>query len=144
ILTIYNYLEGHARAEFAPILSPLLSQSVVECCLAIPAWQWCEGGRNRAVAREAYADRLPRMVIERRSKGSFDGFCTALLEANRGLVRAMLLEGRLAREGLLDRTAVAAALDQPFPLAESVARLLALVDVESWLTGWSRRTPHGR
>lgn len=134
ILTIHNYLEGHARAEFAPIYSPLLSQPVVECCLAIPTWQWCAGGRNRAVARQAFAGRLPRLLVERRSKGSFDGFCAALLEANRELVREMLLGGRLASEDLLDRQAIEDALDAPYPPAEHVARLLALVDVECWLS----------
>lgn len=139
VMTIHNYLEGHARAAFAPILSPLLSQPVVECCLAIPSWHWCAGGRNRAVAREAVRGLLPPVVLERRSKGCFDGFCAALLETNRALVGAMLLDGRLAAHGLLDREAVERALTDPALPAESVARLLALVDVESWVAGWAAR-----
>lgn len=139
VLTIHNYLEGHARAEFAPILSPLLSQPIVECCLSIPTWRWCEGGRNRAVARRAFKDRLPQPVLERRSKGHFDGFCAALFETNRGLVRSMLLDGQLARQGLLDRSTVELALRTPFPPAETIARLLALVDVESWTAAWQSR-----
>lgn len=139
IVTIHNYLEGHARAQFAPILSPLLSQPIVECCLSIPTWHWCQGGRNRAVARRAFHDRLPGTVLERRSKGHFDGFCAALLDANRELIRSMLLEGQLAREGLLDRGAVATDLAKPFPPAETVTRLLALVDVESWTASWQSR-----
>jgi asparagine synthase (glutamine-hydrolysing) len=139
VLTIHNYLEGHARAEYAPILSPLLSQPIVECCHSIPAWRWCEGGRNRAVARRAFRDRLPQPVLERRSKGHFDGFCAALFEANRELVRAMLLEGQLARQGLLDRSAIELALRNPLTAAETVARLLALVDVESWTASWLSR-----
>lgn len=139
ILTIHNYLEGHGRSAYAPIVSPLLSQPVVECCLAVPSWRWCEGGRNRAVARKAFAGRLPALAIERRSKGSFDGFCAQLLEVNRPLVHAMLLEGRLAGQGLLDRVAVAAALALPSPPAATVSRLLALVDVESWVEAWCNR-----
>jgi asparagine synthase (glutamine-hydrolysing) len=139
VLTIHNYLEGHARSAFAPILSPLLSQPIVECCLSIPTWLWCEGGRNRAVARRAFAGRLPQIVLERRSKGRFDGFCAALLETNRELVRSMLLEGCLAGRGLLDRQAICGALDQSFPSAETVARLLVLTDVESWTQSWMSR-----
>ena len=142
VLSIHNYLEGHARASFAPVLSPLLSQPIVECCLSIPTWHWCAEGRNRAVARRAFRDRLPQSVLERRSKGHFDGFCATLLDANRELVRSMLLEGRLAEHGLLDRTAVEAALNNPFPAAETVTRLLALVDVESWTASWLSRAAH--
>nr|NUR37391.1 hypothetical protein [Sphingomonas sp.] len=144
VLSIHNYLEGHARASFAPILSPLLSQPIVECCLSIPAWHWCEGGSNRAVARRAFRERLPRTVLERRSKGHFDGFCSALLDANQELVRSMLLDGRLAGQGLLDRNAVDGALSNPFPPAETVTRLLALIDVESWAASWLARPAHRR
>jgi asparagine synthase (glutamine-hydrolysing) len=143
VLTIHNYLEGHERASFAPILSPLLSQPIVECCLSIPTWNWCAGGRNRAVAREAFSGRLPRMVMERRSKGSFDAFSALLLQANLDLVRDMLLHGELAAREMLDRKAIQAALDAPSPPAESVTRLLALVDVESWVQSWKRRQPAG-
>ncbi len=31
VLSIHNYLEGHQRTAFAPILSPLLSQPIIEC-----------------------------------------------------------------------------------------------------------------
>ena len=139
IVSIRNYLEGHGRSELAPVISPLLSQPVVECCLAIPSWAWCEGGRNRAVARAAFADRLPRMLVERRSKGAFDGFCARLLASQRRRAREILLDGTLAREGLIDRSAVAAALADPFPRAEIVTRLLWLVDVEAWLGSWTGR-----
>lgn len=139
ILTIHNYLEGHARADFAPILSPLLSQPIVECCLSIPTWSWCEGGQNRAAARRAFAGRLPQIALERRSKGSFDGFCARLLQENGSLVGDMLLNGCLATQGLLDRRAVADAIQNPFPPAEIVARMLMLVDVESWTQSWMSR-----
>jgi asparagine synthase (glutamine-hydrolysing) len=139
IASIHNHLEGHARAGFAPILSPLLSQPIVETCLSIPSWHWCEGGRNRAVARRAFEKRLPACVLDRRSKGYFDGFCFGLFDANRALVRSMLLDGELARQGLLDRGALEPALNISFPSAKTVARLLALVDVESWIESWRAR-----
>ena len=142
LLTIQNFLEGHARVQHAPILSPLLSQPIVECCLSIPSWRWCEDGRNRAVARQAFARHLPRIVIERRSKGGFDGFCARLLQVNRALIRDMLADGHLARQGLLDREAVDRAIRNPSPPADTITRLLSLVDVESWVASWSSRSVH--
>lgn len=137
IVTLANHLEGHGRAAVAPVLFPLLSQPIVEFCLAVPSWHWCEGGENRALARRAFADRLPACVIERRSKGAFDGFCARLLDRNRALVGELLLEGRLAGQGILDGAAVEAAIRNPAPSGELVMRLLALVDVEAWLGSWS-------
>lgn len=142
LLTIQNFLEGHARVQHAPILSPLLSQPIVECCLSIPSWRWCDDGRNRAVARQAFARHLPRIVIERRSKGGFDGFCARLLQINRALIRDMLADGHLARQGLLDREAVDRAIRNPSPPADTITRLLSLVDVESWVASWSSRSVH--
>lgn len=137
IATLPNHLEGHGRAAYAPVVFPLLSQPIVEFCLAVPSWYWCEGGRNRSLARRAYAGRLPAPVIERRSKGAFDGFCARLVERNRACVGEMLLEGMLAGEEIIDRPAVEAAVRDPAPSAELVMRLLALVDVEAWLQSWS-------
>lgn len=139
IATLPNHLEGHGRASFAPVLFPLLSQPVVEFCLAVPSWRWCEGGENRALTRRAFANRLPACVIERRSKGAFDGFCARLFDRNRTLVAELLLEGELAGQGILDRVAVQAAIRNPAPSGELVMRLLALVDVEAWLQSWLTR-----
>lgn len=136
---IYNYLEGHDRSAIAPIVSPLLSQPIVEVCLRIPSWLWCAGGNNRAVARAAFADRLPAAVIARRTKGAFDGFGAALIEANRPLLRDLLLDGALAREGLIARDQVARALDRPLSDGEQIVDLLALADVAAWANVWERR-----
>ena len=136
IETLPNHLEGHGRASFAPVLFPLLSQPIVEFCLAVPSWRWCEGGANRSLVRQAFAKRLPPCVIERRSKGAFDGFCARLFDRNRALVGELLLDGSLAAQGIVDRAAVSAALRNPAPSGELVMRLLALVDVEAWLQSW--------
>jgi len=140
VATLPNHLEGHRRATFAPVLFPLLSQPLVEYCLGVPSWHWYQGGINRALARRAFRDRLPPSVLERRSKGAFDGFCARLLEHNRTLVAELLLEGALARQGILDTGAVAVALKNPAPTGELVMRLLALVDVEAWLASWPAGT----
>lgn len=144
VLSIHNYLEGHRRAAFAPIHSPLLSQPIVECCLSIPAWLWCAKGQNRAIARQAFASRLPSILLERRSKGSFDGFCAQLFDRRRKIIAELLLEGHLAKQGLIDREPVGLALRDPFPPPDTIGRLLALVDAESWVASWVDRRLHRR
>lgn len=129
-----------ARNRHAPVLFPLLSQPIVEACLAIPSWQWRTGGVDRALARQAFADALPPLVLNRRLKGGPDSFGAALVRHHRVAICERLLEGRLSREGLLDREAIAAALiaDRQTTGEERV-RLLDLLDTEAWLDHWAGR-----
>lgn len=118
--------------------SPLATQPVVEACLRVPSWWWFENGRNRVIARKAYAARLPADIIERRSKGSPDGYIAALYTANRTTIRAMLLDGRLRAAGMLDVPALERALGEPGPLrGTAYHRLMRLADVEAWIAGRS-------
>lgn len=139
LIGVQNHLAGHGRSAFAPIISPLLSQPLVEVCLAIPSWLWCAGGNNRAIARVAFAGALPASVIARRTKGAFEGFCTRLVDANRVSLRALLLEGALAREKLLDTNAIAACLARETLGSTDVIRLLMLADVEAWARAWEAK-----
>ena len=54
-----SYRDGMMRTEHRPMRFPLLSQPVMQACLKVPTWMWIAGGMNRAVARAAFADRLP-------------------------------------------------------------------------------------
>lgn len=139
LIRVQNHLDAHARQAFAPIVFPLLSQPVMEACLRVPSWLWCAGGRNRAVARAAFADALPDPVVARQSKGAFDNLCTQILGQQRDTMREMLTSGVLAREGLLDVEAVRALLAVPVPDGLSVIRLLMLADVEAWARCWLDR-----
>ncbi|MFA5966679.1 MAG: asparagine synthase-related protein [Sphingomonas sp.] len=136
LMRAQNHVEGHARQCVAPMICPLLSQPLMEACLAIPSWLWCSGGRNRAVARAAYADRLPASVIARQSKGTFDSFSARLFAANRDRMRTLLLDGALAEHLPLDRTAIEAGLATPLPDGEAIVRLWSLVDAETWARSW--------
>ncbi len=133
VMTAQNVVEGFDVQDPLPTLSPLIAQPIVETCLQIPTWFWFAEGRNRAVAREAFAMHLPRRIIERRSKGSPDSFIIELYDANRPLIRAMLLGGMLAGRGLLDTAALAQAIDAPGPVTgHDFFRIMRLVDVEAW------------
>lgn len=133
LLRIQNYLEPGADNRL-PSLLPFLTQPVVEYCLSVPSWRWCAGGRDRAVARRAFASHLPQAILSRRWKGGPDGFLGLLVEANRAVLLDRLCEGLLAARGLIDRPAVVSVLADPRPPSASDAlRLLALADAEAWV-----------
>jgi asparagine synthase (glutamine-hydrolysing) len=122
-----------------PRFSPLLSQPMVELCLAIPTWLWCRGGINRALARAAFADLLPHAVRRRTSKAGPDSFVRALFAANRPTIRELLLGGLLAEQRMLDERAVALGLETDVLSGDAIVyRLLDLVEAETWARSWSR------
>lgn len=136
ILRAQNYLDTE-RAFVAPVRSPLLSQPVIECCLRIPTWMWCAGGKNRQVARAAFAAALPVPIVARDTKGTPDPLIAAVYEANRARISEMLLEGEMMQAGLLDRASCSRALARDGPVrGTDFHRLMALVDAEAWVRAW--------
>lgn len=125
------------RSRVAPVRYPLLAQPVVELCLRIPSWLWVAGGRDRALARRAFANALPDIVVRRRTKGDLTGFMMETFRRQRSLVRELLLDGRLAKEGIIDRRSVEASLSSDGAL-DQVKRgtLLTLAKAEVWAQGW--------
>lgn len=120
-------------------LSPIVSQPLVETCLAIPSWLWFDRGNNRAAARRAFTPSLPAQVAWRRSKGTPDSFLVELFETNRAAIRTALLDGELAARRLLDRDALRLAIDDIRPAADhGFARLLQLMDAEAWVRAQAR------
>jgi asparagine synthase (glutamine-hydrolysing) len=135
---IQGTIDGFSRLEAPPQINPLLSQPIVEACLRIPTWQWCEGGQNRAVARLAFREDLPPRIVNRRSKGGPDSFAFDVIEANRALLREQLLEGVLAQRGLLDLKALENCLDaRRWIQRDDYVRLSALAEAEAWVRHWA-------
>lgn len=97
-----SYRDGIARSALWPMRYPLLSQPVMEACLSVPTWMWISGGRNRSVARAAFADALPGSVLNRRSKGTYTRYYAAIYERKRDDMLRFLMGGLLASRGLLD------------------------------------------
>jgi asparagine synthase (glutamine-hydrolysing) len=126
------------RTEGAAVCHPLLSQPLVELCLSIPSWMWIAGGRNRALARDAFADALPPVIINRRTKGDFMGFNAHIFERQRGALRERLLGGNLAAQGVLDCGAIERLMAEPIRSRDKAFfRLLLLADMETWIGVWS-------
>ncbi|MET3711767.1 asparagine synthase (glutamine-hydrolyzing) [Sphingomonas trueperi] len=128
------------RSQMLPVVNPLLSQPIMEACLAIPSWRWRESGRDRAMARTAFANRLPSAIIERRVKGTPDPFCGEIVQRKRAELRAQLLDGQLTHHSILDPGAIEETLRPGRPTTgEENVRLLELANVEAWLGARSSR-----
>lgn len=139
LLRVQHNLEP-GRTRVAPVINPLLSQPIMEACLAIPSWRWRSGGWDRSVARIAFAEDLPGAIARRRSKGGPDEFTARIVSHYRRRIRERLLDGHLAAHGLLDRDALDEALTDRGPtLGEERPRLLDLLATEAWLDFWCSR-----
>jgi asparagine synthase (glutamine-hydrolysing) len=113
---------------------PLLSQPVMEACLKVPSWMWIANGRNRALARQAFADHLPRGTLDRRSKGSYTGYMAAVYAHNKKRMREFLEEGQLCGHDLLDRAALKAFFARELaPRDLSFLRIIDLCAAENWV-----------
>ena len=130
-----NFAEGFSRQAPLEMINPLLSQPVVELCLSIPSWKWIKGGRDRAVARQAFSNMLPDAIVTRRTKGGPSAFYRQIVEHYRDAMRERLLGGELARRGIVDRVAVEAFFASPIDeQGHAYVRVLDLSDAEAWVT----------
>jgi asparagine synthase (glutamine-hydrolysing) len=141
IVAVHGHVDGHDRNQLAPVIAAHGGQLVLEAVLKTPTWMWVAQGRDRAIAREAYARLLPRDIYNRRSKGRINRFITEAYEANRSVIRTVLHDGVLARQRVIDLAAVDKILAAPLVLdATAFMGLIRLVDVELWAQGWTRAT----
>lgn len=125
--SVYKKARHHIR-------QPLLSQPVVEACLMAPTWMWIKNGADRAVARSAYASRLPLDILHRRSKGSYLNYGGALYSRNKSDILNFLSTGVLASEGVLDVSAIKQFIHSDRSHhGLSFMRLFDLCMVENWV-----------
>ncbi|MGJ8481954.1 asparagine synthase-related protein [Sphingobium yanoikuyae] len=111
-----------------------MSQPVMEPCLRQPTWLWYEDGMSRAIARRAYAPKLPARIVQRASKGGFTSLVRSLYLRNLAAIHAMLLEGELCARWILDRRALEASLAAVPDAGDHLyVRIMRFVDVQAWL-----------
>lgn len=140
LLRIENHLDGFGRELLMPLVSPLLSQPIVELCLQIPSWFWVHEGRDRSVARQAFEGLLPRSIIQRTDHGSPIAFTAELFEERKRELETLLLDGRLLHDNLIDGAQIEAYLRSPQPPRDMrFLRILALADIEAWLQAREQR-----
>jgi asparagine synthase (glutamine-hydrolysing) len=132
----YESFGGATAIERTPVL---MSQPVMEVCLRIPTYVWIDGGRDRSIARRAFADVLPQAIVRRTQKGLADRYNRRMLDENAVFLREMLLDGMLVKEGLLDRDKLEAFMRpdgslESFEYNEILRRHLC---TEVWLRRWT-------
>lgn len=134
------YYSTCRRADQVDMIHPLMSQPLIEWALRTPVYDLVEGGRDRALAREAFADRLPEAVRRRRSKGDYSAYFNHQIASNLAFLRSYLLDGRLAAQGLLDRPTFEALMDSDsLRWRGGATDVLAAASLEAWVRCWEAR-----
>jgi asparagine synthase (glutamine-hydrolysing) len=116
-------------------VSPLLSQPVLELLLRIQTYLLMEGGRDRMLARRAFAPDLPPQLVARVSKGGQNDFSLQMLRQNESRIRELVLDGQLCKEGLLNRRKMEALLASEYDSnTDGLMEILHThLSVEIWL-----------
>ena len=98
------------------------------------------GRRDRALARHAFADRLPAPLVVRRTKGEMTAFYGHLIADSLDLLRPWLLDGRLAAMGLIDAARADAALSRPaLAWRGGYVDIMTTAAIEGCVRTWERR-----
>jgi asparagine synthase (glutamine-hydrolysing) len=135
-----TYWSDCLRARSATLLHPLLTQPVMEHCLAIPTDRLTLGARDRGLARAAFADRLPSPIVERRDKGDLSRFYALVVRQSAAVFKELLVDGRLADQGLIDTDGFDQALsDASLIWDPATNRFLILSALEVWARTWEAR-----
>lgn len=128
------------RGAAARLRHPLLSQPVQEALLPVAVGALTGGGHDRALARAAFADRLPSSILERVGKGRLTTYYGRGVAAGLPQLRPLLLEGRLASHGLVDRSVLDAMLTREhLAWRGDFGTILSLAAFELWARAWEAR-----
>lgn len=145
VVSPFEYYNPHLRDQAPERVQPLMSQPLVELCLSIPTFVLTQGGRGRGLARSAFADRIPAAIATRRSKGTSGKYIVKVLRNNHDVVCELLLDGLLAKHGLLDRHRTELALaDRMTSNTTSALEIHSWVACETWLRVVTARSAGGR
>jgi asparagine synthase (glutamine-hydrolysing) len=136
----FDYYDPYQRQAAPELVNPLLSQPLMERCIALPTFVLTRGGRGRALARQAFAGDIPPEIAGRRSKGGMEEHISTVLQRNLPFARSLLLDGQLVRQGLLNRARLEATLSGRIsPQAAHVGEVHNYIAIEAWLLGAQRR-----
>jgi len=128
------------RGEAARLRNPLLSQPVMEHALGIAVLDLVQGGRDRGLARAAFADRLPSVIAGRHGKGRLSSHYGRSFALSLEALRPFLLEGELVRGGVIDPAALAEALTaEAFLWRGAFGQVINLLMLELWVRAWTAR-----
>ena len=127
-----------AQLQGAVELSPLLSQPIIEECLAIPSYLLLLDGRKRGLARQAFSDIVPREILDREMKGQTTHHGLGLLERSLTFMRELLLNGELQHHAIISSGTLASHLTGATPISDvTLFPLLACLTAEVWIRSWN-------
>ncbi len=146
-----KFFQAYALAHYAAIepypypaqdqplsISPLASQPLMELSMRIPTYILLSRGRDRGVARDAFAHILPDAIRLRRGKCVGDVIERSKIRASVESLRALLLDGYLVEHGFLDKQRVAEALCGGIQAGtRSVMEVFDCAAAEVWTRAWS-------
>ncbi len=120
---------------------PLISQPLLELSLRIPTYHLVRGGRQRAMARDAFADRVPACILRREDKGGILDQSRVLLRGCADLLRDLLLDGALVSLGIVNRQTLERLIvsEETYKPAE-IFSLAGCIAAEMWATHWINQT----
>jgi asparagine synthase (glutamine-hydrolysing) len=117
---------------------PLISQPLLELSLRISTYHLLRGGRQRAMARDAFADRVPSCILTREDKGGIADQLRSLLRGSAPLIEERLLDGGLASAGIIDRVALEGILRQQETFSQDdLLPIFACITAEAWMQHWT-------
>jgi asparagine synthase (glutamine-hydrolysing) len=133
----YYNVNAPKDAMVPEIVSPLYAQPVMELLLRIPIYTHFHDGRDRGLARKAFAQDVPEPILRRLWKDRAPGFHNELLERHRAFLQETLLEGSLVKSGLLDRATLEEALSaSPSKSQVYPGEIFRHLDTELWARHW--------
>lgn len=143
IAGVIDNISRHApslQTEAIDVLNPLCAQPVVETCLSIPAPMMTFGGRDRGLARHAFRERLPDLIVKRRSKGNLTRIYGRIILESLDVLRPWLLDGRLAAKGILDRAGAETLLTRESLMWRGhYGEIMVAAAFEGWVKTWEAR-----
>ena len=137
LLFPYDFYNPLGRETDPETVTPLLSQPLLELVMRIPTWVLTIGGWDRALARRAFGNEVPRRILTRRTKGGQEEYARLIFMRDVDFARDLLLDGRLVREGILDAVHLADVLSgRPTRISTTNPELYACLSMEAWLRQW--------
>lgn len=131
---------GSWCASAMTVRHPLMSQPLLEHVLPISALDLTQGRRDRAMIRQAYAERLPLILLKRRGKGCLTPFFGRMLAASMPFLRDYLIGGVLDQHHLLDRETLAMVLDPEHVMRTNCyTEIFVVLLMERWARAWCDR-----
>jgi len=121
----------------APAHHPLISQPLLELSLRIPLYVLTVGGRQRALARQAFQDVVPHEILAREDKGSTHRFWLGKIRESQPFLCDLLLNGWLASQHVIERSSLEPYLAAGRPIRpEQCNPLTASIAAEMWVRSW--------